>query len=239
MKDIGKNIKEIRVTKSMTQDELAEKLFVTRQTISNYENGRSRPDIDTVIKLAEVLEIDTNAILYGPPQSEAKSQNIRKLIFPIILLIVLGSIYIVLSVIFRDVSVRYELVLPKYLTNMTLRPVVMFLLGWVIFSVIGLFCNWQFLSSRWLKIVRYVLWTILGIMIVFPIPFIVYTVIGIIHTTLYTSTSLRTSYIPIYQEIAFFILSLTLKQPFVYSLLGGLLRIVTPQKPKRQQSNEK
>ena len=39
MRDIGKNIKNIRQTKGMTQDTMAEALFVTRQTVSNYENG--------------------------------------------------------------------------------------------------------------------------------------------------------------------------------------------------------
>jgi len=37
MRDIGKNIKLLREERNMTQDELAERLFVTRQTVSNYE----------------------------------------------------------------------------------------------------------------------------------------------------------------------------------------------------------
>ena len=45
MRDIGKNIRLLRQQKIMTQDELAEALFVTRQTVSNYETGRSRPDV--------------------------------------------------------------------------------------------------------------------------------------------------------------------------------------------------
>ena len=47
MRDIGKNIRDLRTRKDMTQDELAEKLFVTRQTVSNYETGKSRPDVDS------------------------------------------------------------------------------------------------------------------------------------------------------------------------------------------------
>lgn len=45
MRDIGKNIRTLREKKGMTQEELAQALFVTRQTVSNYETGRSRPDI--------------------------------------------------------------------------------------------------------------------------------------------------------------------------------------------------
>jgi len=41
MRDIGKNIRDLRQQKHLTQEELAEQLFVTRQTVSNYENGVS------------------------------------------------------------------------------------------------------------------------------------------------------------------------------------------------------
>ena len=49
MANISKNIKQIRIKNNMTQEELAEALFVTRQTISNYETGKSNPDVDTII----------------------------------------------------------------------------------------------------------------------------------------------------------------------------------------------
>ena len=67
MRDIGKNIRDLRQQSRLTQDELAERLFVTRQTISNYENGRTRPDVDQILRLAEVFGTDANAVLYGPP----------------------------------------------------------------------------------------------------------------------------------------------------------------------------
>lgn len=42
MEDIGKNIRALRVRKKLSQDQLAQILHVTRQTVSNYETGRSR-----------------------------------------------------------------------------------------------------------------------------------------------------------------------------------------------------
>ena len=62
MRDIGKNIKALREWKCLTQDQLAEKLFVTRQTVSNYETGRSRPDIEMLTKIADVLDVDANTV---------------------------------------------------------------------------------------------------------------------------------------------------------------------------------
>ena len=65
MRDIAKNIRDARIKSNLTQDELAEKLFVTRQTVSNYETGKSRPDIDMLFSIAEVLGTDVNILLYG------------------------------------------------------------------------------------------------------------------------------------------------------------------------------
>ena len=59
MRDIGKNIRDLRQQKHLTQEELAEQLFVTRQTVSNYENGRTRPDVDQILRLAEIFETPT------------------------------------------------------------------------------------------------------------------------------------------------------------------------------------
>lgn len=42
MRDIGKNIKHLREVNKLSQEQLAEKLFVTRQTVSNYETGVSQ-----------------------------------------------------------------------------------------------------------------------------------------------------------------------------------------------------
>ena len=71
MRDIGKHIKSLREEKKISQVQLAEKLFVTRQTISNYEIGRSRPDLEMLTRIADVLDVDISMIIYGvQPSSE-------------------------------------------------------------------------------------------------------------------------------------------------------------------------
>lgn len=70
MRDTGKNIRALRMQKNMTQDELAEKLFVTRQRVSNYETGRSRPDVEMMLSIAEALDTDANAVLYAAAERE-------------------------------------------------------------------------------------------------------------------------------------------------------------------------
>lgn len=98
MRDIGKNIKTLRTKKNMTQDELAEKLFVTRQTVSNYETGRSRPDVEMLARIAEVLETDANAVLYGPAPSPDK--------VPVIPLVI-GCVLTILLLLLREIAYPY------------------------------------------------------------------------------------------------------------------------------------
>ena len=59
------SIKDLRKEKNMTQDELAEKLNVTRQAVSNWENGKTQPDIETLTQLAEVFDVSVERIIYG------------------------------------------------------------------------------------------------------------------------------------------------------------------------------
>ena len=66
MRDIGKNIRQLRIQKNMTQDELAKKLFVTRQTVSNYETGKSKPDVEMLERIAQMLDTDIQTVIYGP-----------------------------------------------------------------------------------------------------------------------------------------------------------------------------
>ena len=54
--ELGKQIKKYRNELSLSQDELAEKIFVSRQTISNWENNKTYPDIHSLVLLSEVLE---------------------------------------------------------------------------------------------------------------------------------------------------------------------------------------
>lgn len=65
MSNIGNNIRNQRLEKGMTQEELASKIFTTRQTVSNYETGKSKPDYITLGRIAEVLEVSADSLIYG------------------------------------------------------------------------------------------------------------------------------------------------------------------------------
>lgn len=60
---LSENIKEIRKSKGLSQEELAIKLNVVRQTVSKWENGLSVPDSDMLISISEVLETPVSILL--------------------------------------------------------------------------------------------------------------------------------------------------------------------------------
>ena len=63
--DIGSKIKAARLEKKLTQEQVAELLGVSRQTISNWENEKSYPDIISVIKMSDCYEVSLDYLLKG------------------------------------------------------------------------------------------------------------------------------------------------------------------------------
>ncbi len=75
MSDVAKNIRKYRAQRALTQDGLAEKLHVTRQTVSNWETGKNQPDLDMLEALAKALEIDVSALFGGGKEAYPRFQR--------------------------------------------------------------------------------------------------------------------------------------------------------------------
>ena len=73
---LSENIKAIRRSKGLSQEELAIKLNVVRQTISKWENGLSVPDSDILVTLAEALETPVSVLL-GETVTEPKADDLK------------------------------------------------------------------------------------------------------------------------------------------------------------------
>ena len=73
---LNENIKAIRKSKGLSQQELAIKLNVVRQTVSKWETGMSVPDSDMLISISEVLETPVS-ILLGETVVETKSSDLE------------------------------------------------------------------------------------------------------------------------------------------------------------------
>lgn len=63
--ELGKRIAEIRKGHNLTQEGLAEICSVTRQTISNWENGKSYPDLETLVLISDTFDVSLDVMLKG------------------------------------------------------------------------------------------------------------------------------------------------------------------------------
>ena len=75
----AENLKIIRIDIGYTQEILAEKLNVVRQTVSKWEKGLSLPDVDMLSKIANVLETDVNILLDVQITTTDQSEIVKQL----------------------------------------------------------------------------------------------------------------------------------------------------------------
>lgn len=72
----GENLKTLRKQKGFSQEELATRLHVVRQTISKWEKNLSVPEADTLIRLAEILEVSVSELLGEKIENENTASDV-------------------------------------------------------------------------------------------------------------------------------------------------------------------
>lgn len=80
--ELNKQIKKYRKINDMSQEELAEKIYVTRQTVSNWENEKSYPDIHSLLLMGSLFGVSLDQLIKGDldmMKEEIKTQDINKL----------------------------------------------------------------------------------------------------------------------------------------------------------------
>lgn len=94
---IGKLIYELRIKNNLTQKQLADKLLITSQAISKWENGRGIPDVEMLQKLSEIFNVNINELLSGKI-TETKKRKIKKiyLLIPISLIILIALLILLI-----------------------------------------------------------------------------------------------------------------------------------------------
>ncbi|HFI0694890.1 TPA: helix-turn-helix domain-containing protein [Streptococcus suis] len=71
MNQLAQQIRVLRTAKNLSQDELAEKLYISRQAVSKWENGEATPDIDKLVQLAEIFGVSLDYLVLGKePEKE-------------------------------------------------------------------------------------------------------------------------------------------------------------------------
>jgi transcriptional regulator with XRE-family HTH domain len=62
--ELGKKLKELRKAYNLTQEEIANKLEISRVNYTRYENDKVRPDYETIIKIADFYDISLDELFY-------------------------------------------------------------------------------------------------------------------------------------------------------------------------------
>lgn len=105
---IAEKIKNARIQKGYTQEQVAEKLLVSRQTVSNWENGKSLPDIISIIRMSDLYELSLDELIKGDKallkkmDKDVRAVKAEKQIMKFAWIsIVIGTILIILGEIFE------------------------------------------------------------------------------------------------------------------------------------------
>jgi len=234
VRDIGKNIRELRTRRRLSQDELAEKLFVTRQTISNYENGKSRPDVEMLMKIAEVLDTDMNSVLYGLTVPEAvkreKRLQMRRLLAGGTGFLLLLITLVILTPIGKYLRHNWYYQGVYFLTKLIMKPALFLLLGWILLqgAMMLLPAKPEFPRGRY---VHWGILAVLGFLAIFNVPFAVYSLLP----NEVVGNSFPLVYIPGYTELMWPIWEITDRHSYLFLLLGAAWRFFKPPVQKAEE----
>ena len=76
-KKTGEFLKQLRLEKQMTQEQLAEKFNVSSRSVSRWETGRNLPDISLLVEIADFYDVDVREIIEGERKSEMMDKEVR------------------------------------------------------------------------------------------------------------------------------------------------------------------
>lgn len=225
MARVGKNIKTLRTSQNMTQDDLAELLFVSRQTVSNYETGKSNPDIDMLVRIAEVLKTDPNSLIYGIPKPQDRKKEIVRSCVAAGILAVLVAAVLILTPIAKEIQTQQMIPWPGMLIRLGLKPCTFLLLGWVIMQAIFLFFGIKPLRQGYIKWVHWVIVGMIAAYFVIIGPNLILWSYCLICHLMGHSISAGFSLGPVWNRLVFWIIVyFSSYSSIVFLILGILLR---------------
>lgn len=134
--EIGKRIKEHRAQAGMSQDDLAARIYVSRQTISSWENDKTYPDVQSLLILSEVFDVSIDDLIKGDVETMTKTierdaQTFKKLGYVMtgfLLLMLAALIWLTLQVVAWDWPLEQSA--PTLVLALTLWGIAMFAAVW-------------------------------------------------------------------------------------------------------------
>ncbi len=75
MNTVSENLKRIRQERNLTQQQMADKLYVTQQAVSNWEKGKTMPTVDMLVDIATKLNVEIDQLLYAVDEKKEKQKK--------------------------------------------------------------------------------------------------------------------------------------------------------------------
>ena len=148
MEEFGQKLREVRTAKGYTQQALAEKLYVTRQTVSRWESGNRYPDLETLKKISAELEVSVDELLSTESEldevettteeektpvvfEKSKEKNVKNRVMAVLYMIIIAGLAIYLLGSFKENGIFNSIFFTKYVE--ILGELGLFILGLIVF----------------------------------------------------------------------------------------------------------
>lgn len=148
MEEFGQKLREVRTARGYTQQALAEKLYVTRQTVSRWESGNRYPDLETLKKISAELEVSVDELLSTESNfdevettaeeektpvvfEKSKEKNVKNRVMAVLYMIIIAGLAIYLLGSFKENGIFNSIFFTKYVE--ILGELGLFILGSIAF----------------------------------------------------------------------------------------------------------
>ena len=237
-KNIGANIRTIRMEQSMTQDELAEALFVTRQTVSNYETGRSNPDVEKLIAIAQILHTDLDTLIYGKQPTPDRRADRKRLLCTCAFAAGSVLLYYLAHHLFVLVEQGYYfMMMPWRMYRMAADPILWGSVGWMAVELIHYFFHIQPVKPEIAHKFRRILWgfTISYVILMLPM----FCFYGYCCIKMMLQHDLHESMnIPIYNQMIAVLYPLFYRYPAILTPFGCAFRLFSREPAVQEKKTE-
>ena len=153
---IGAFLKELRKEKNITQEELAEKMLVSRRTVSRWETGTNMPDLDILIDISEFYDVDLREILDGGRRNEQMDKEMKETVLKVADFSneEKGKVMKRMHILFITALVLMTVLLITFFTNLFAGPVMDFIQGIALGVGYGMIVIGVIITSRYARQIR-------------------------------------------------------------------------------------
>jgi|GEM_PF-1027001 len=238
MNTVSQNIEALRLRKNLTPAQLAAKLGVTEETVSDWESGALQPDIEALIRMAEIFDTDISTLIDGLPDPALRKKEKKRLMIALGVLLVLGGGLWLLWPIAAQLRETYFMTMPMMLLRLCALPALWLVLGWTLMQGLAVLGCATPYRAKAAKAIRIVSLLVVLLYVALMLPYIIEAIRFMVlqlryqqNPALYPDGFHYTFGIPLFlQRIGTAIMSVVYKLPALFFIPGLLFWLGKPTK---------